>query len=266
MRVLVTGSAGSIGSTVTAGLRAAGHQVRGLDLADHDDASCSLGVLVGDCTDAALAARAVDGTDAVVHLAGRPTEGPLADELTSHVLTTATLLDAMLATGVGRIVYASSNHAVGMTERVELGADLLGTDVRGRPDTFYGVAKVAAEGLLSLYVERQPITAVSMRIGSFLERPTSRRNLATWLSPGDCVRMVEAAISSDAVTGHTVVYGISANTARWWDLAPGHAIGYHPVDDAQVYAEQIEPGPDDESEAARVGGPYAGPAYTRPSS
>ncbi|MDQ3629058.1 MAG: NAD(P)-dependent oxidoreductase [Actinomycetota bacterium] len=262
MRVLVTGSAGSIGSTVITGLHAAGHDVRGLDLLAHDDSSCSLGVLVGDCTDAHLATRAVDGTDAVVHLAGRPNEGPLAEELTSHVLTTATLLDAMVAAGVGRFVYASSNHAVGMTDRVEL----LGTDVRGRPDTFYGVAKVAAEGLLSLYADRHQVTAVSMRIGSFLDQPTSRRNLATWLSPGDCVRMVEAAISSDVVTGHTVVYGISANTDAWWDLGPGRLIGYHPVDDAQAYADQIVAGPDDEAEAARVGGPMAGPAYTRPSS
>lgn len=266
MRVLVTGSAGSIGSTVTAGLHAAGHEVRGLDLTQHDDASCALGVLTGDCTDAQLAARAVGGTEAVVHLAGRPNEGPLAEELTSHVLTTATLLDAMVAAGVGRFVYASSNHAVGMTERDELGTDLLGTDVRGRPDTFYGVAKVAAEALLNLYVDRHPITAVSMRIGSFLDHPTSRRNLATWLSPGDCVRMVEAAISSEAVTGHTVVYGISANTGAWWDLGPGHAIGYHPVDDAQAYADEIARSTDDEAEAARVGGPMAGPAYTRPPS
>lgn len=261
MRVLVTGSAGSIGTTVTAGLQEAGHDVRGFDLLAHDDSSCSLGVLVGDCTDPDVVARAVDGTDAVVHLAGRPNEGPLAEELTSHVLTTATLLDAMVAAGVGRFVYASSNHAVGMTER----ADLLRTDVCGRPDTFYGVAKVAAEGLLSLYADRHPITAVSMRIGSFLDRPTSRRNLATWLSPGDCVRMVEAATGSKTVTGHTVVYGISANTGAWWDLEPGRAIGYHPVDDAAAYADEISAGPDDEAETARVGGPLAGPAFTRPS-
>lgn len=266
MRVLVTGSGGSIGSTVTAGLHAAGHDVRGLDLVAHPDRTCSLGVLVGDCTDPATAARAVEGTVAVVHLAGRPTEGPLADELSSHVLTTATLLDAAVAAGVGRFVYASSNHAVGMTERSELPTDVLGTDARGRPDTFYGVAKVAAEGLLSLYADRHPITAVSMRIGSFLDRPTSRRNLATWLSPGDCVRMVEAAIGSDAVTGHLVVYGISANSGAWWDLAAGRAIGYHPVDDAQHYADEVPPSQDDDAEAARVGGPYAGPAFTRPAS
>jgi len=266
MRVLVTGSAGSIGSAVTAGLHAAGHEVRGLDLTAHDDSSCPLGVLVGDCTDTGLAARAVAGTDAVVHLAGRPSEGPLAEELTSHVLTTATLLDAMVTAGVGRFVYASSNHAVGMTERVELATGVLGADVRGRPDTFYGVAKVAAEGLLSLYADRHPLTAVSMRIGSFVDRPTSRRHLATWLSPGDCVRMVEAAIGSAGVTGHTVVYGISANTDAWWDLAPGRAIGYHPVDDAQAYAQTVTAGPDDEAAGARVGGPFAGPAFTRPAS
>ena len=70
--------------------------------------------------------------------------------------------------GVPRIVYASSNHAVGRTPRDRTG---LGADVPARPDTFYGVAKVAAEALLHLYVDRHGIDAISTRIGSFLATP-----------------------------------------------------------------------------------------------
>ena len=80
-----------------------------------------------------------------------------------------------------------------------------------RPDTYYGVAKVAAEALLQLFADRHGIDAVACRIGSFLEEPTSLRGLSTWLSHDDGVRMVEAALTAPA-PGFAVLYGISANT------------------------------------------------------
>lgn len=252
MRVLVAGSAGSIGRVVVRGLSAGDHEVRGLDLVPPEAEHCALGTVVGDCTDAAVVGEAMSGVDAVVHLAGRPSEATLPEEFTSHVVTTATLLEAMVASGVRRIAYASSNHAVGMHEQTER----LGVDVRPRPDTSYGVSKVAAEALLSLYVDRAGIEAVAMRIGSFLDRPGTIRQLATWLSPGDCVRMVEAAVTAPDV-GFAVIYGISANTRAWWDLEPGRALGYDPVDDAETYAADIPHRTEDAAETARVGGPFA---------
>lgn len=255
MRVLVTGAAGSIGRVVVAGLTDLGHDVRGLDRVEAPGVD-----LVGDCLDTELVARAVAGRDAVVHLAGTPEEDQFALELESHVLTTATLLDAMVEHGVRRMAYASSNHAVGMHES----GGILGVDARPRPDTFYGVAKVAAEATLSLYADRHAISAVAMRIGSFGPRPATVRQLATWLSPDDCVRMVHASLTAD-VEGVGVLYGISANSRRWWDLDPGRALGYEPRDDAETYAGDVQPGPDDHAEGSRVGGPYAGPAFTRPS-
>ena len=135
--------------------------------------------------------------DAVVHLAGHPDEASLPTSLTSHVVTTAALLDAMVAHRVSRIVYASSNHAVGRTPRRDVAPDaVLPPDALPRPDTFYGVSKVAAEALLSLYADRHGIDAVACRIGSFLDEPTTRRALSTWLSYDDCVRMVEAALTA----------------------------------------------------------------------
>src|SRR3954471_8337224 len=150
MRVLVTGAAGSIGTVVCSGLVDRGHTVVGLDLSPEPEGFTG-SWFTADCTDpdavtAVFAAQGrTGGLDAVVHLAGIPTEASLTDELESHVVTTAALLDAMVAHGVTRIVYASSNHAVGRTPRSEL----LRVGTRPRPDTFYGVAKVAAEALLS---------------------------------------------------------------------------------------------------------------------
>jgi uronate dehydrogenase len=258
MRVLIVGAAGTIGRTVAAGLTERGHEVRGVDLVPPAPELCALGTVVGDCSDPAVAAESVAGVDAVAQLAGIPAEASLPDELASHLMPTAAVLDAMVDAGVRRIAYASSNHAVGMQERV----DRLGVDVQPRPDTFYGVAKVAAEGLLSLYVDKAGIEAVALRIGSFLERPQTLRQLATWLSPGDCVRLVEAAVTAPDV-GFAAVYGISANTRAWWDLEPGRALGYDPVDDAEAYAADIPDREEDAAENARVGGPFATSPLTR---
>lgn len=260
MRVLVTGAAGSIGRIICPGLSHHGHEVVGLDLVPeppgHDGAWHT-----ADCADptAVEAIVAESRPDAIVHLAGHPGEGSLAESLVSHTHTTGALLDAMVAHDVRRIVYASSNHAVGRTPRT----DLLTVDTRARPDTFYGAAKVAAEAVLSLYADRYGIDAVSCRIGSFLEEPTTQRNLATWLSHDDCVRMVQAALTAPS-PGYAVLYGISANTRAWWDLEPGRALGYRPLDDAEAWADRIPARDEDEAEAAAVGGPFATQEFERP--
>jgi uronate dehydrogenase len=259
MRVLVTGSAGSIGRVVCPGLVDRGHEIVGLDLVPEPEGFDGTWH-TGDCSDvdAVFAAFEAQPLDAVVHLAGQPDEGSLPDSLTSHTVTTGALLDAMVEHKVGRMVYASSNHAVGRTPR----RDVVTVETRPRPDTFYGVGKVAAEALLSLYADRYGVDAIACRIGSFQERPQSIRQLSTWLSHDDCVRMVDAALTAPA-PGYAVLYGVSANTRGWWDLQPGRALGYEPLDDAEEFADSVPRGAADEVEAAHVGGPFVTEQYYR---
>ncbi len=240
------------------GLAALGHEVIGADLPGRG------GDVDLDCTDPAAvdAVVAEMRPDAVIHLAGISTEASLPASLESHVVTTGALLEAMVRHGVRRIVYASSNHAVGRTPR----SAQVGVDVSGRPDTVYGVAKVAAEALLRLYVDRHGIDAISTRIGSFGPKPTSRRQLSTWLSQDDGVRMFHAALTANA-PGYAVLYGISNNTRAWWDLEAGRALGYHPEDDAEQFAAEIEAvaeTEEDRAEAAHVGGAFATSEFERP--
>jgi uronate dehydrogenase len=257
MRILVTGASGRIGRVLCPAL-AVDHEVRGLDVVaaavdfpgEH---------LVGDCADPAVTMDAVAGVDAVVHLAGSPEETDLPDQLRGHVLGTAALLDAMVAHEARRLVFASSNHAVGRTPR----SALLTTDTRPRPDTFYGVAKVAGEALCSLYADQRGVTSVAIRIGSFRDRPTSRRELSTWLSFGDGIRLFRAALTGP-VDGFAVVYGVSANRDRWWDLTTARALGYEPRDDASAFEAEIAARPEDDAEAAFVGGPFADPGFDIP--
>lgn len=259
MRVLVTGAAGNVGRVVVDGLLDLGHQVVGLDRAE-SPADLPEGVAwhAVDCADPS----AVDavfthecgnaGLDAVVHLAAHPVEADLPTILVSHAHTAAAVLEAMVAHDVRRMVFASSNHAVGRTPRTEL----LGVDTPPRPDTFYGLGKVTVEAMLQLYADRFGLDLVACRIGSMLPEPTTVRALSTWLSPADAVRMVQAGLTTEA-PGFAVMWGISANTRAWWDLAPGRALGYEPQDDAEEYAPRIESRPDDAQEGRYVGGPFA---------
>jgi uronate dehydrogenase len=256
----VTGAAGSIGQAVLPGLADRGHRVVSLDLVPQPEGQEGPWYTVDAADPDAVSAVLADArVDAVVHLAGHPVEESLPDAFTSHVVTTAALLDAMVEHDVTRFVYASSNHVVGRTPR----RDLLTVDVRPRPDSFYGVGKVAAEALMSLYADRYGIDAVSCRIGSFLPQPETMRHLSTWLSPDDCVRMVEASLTTPA-PGYAVLYGISANTRAWWDLEPGRALGYEPLDDAEDFADQVQPSAADDAEGEHVGGSWATGRLQRP--
>lgn len=239
-------------------LAAMGWELHCLDREPGDDPDVeAIDILDAEALDAATA-----GCAAVVHLAGISGEAPLADVLRVNVYGTQAVLDAALRRGIRRVVLASSNHAVGFWERAPGGK--LSPDVRPRPDTFYGVGKVAAESLGQLYADRFGLEVVSLRIGSCREEPRSARELSTWLSPGDAARLLDASLRG-RVNGHVIAYGISANSRGWWDLGSAHALGYVPEDDAEIYADRfteelsprprrsgVEPPPAPE----RVGGPF----------
>ena len=239
--VLVTGAAGALGSVLMAELPQHGWRVRGLSRsrpaagADHD-------VVVASVTDLDAMIAACAGVDAIVHLGGVSTPGHAwADYLDTNINGTWTVLEAARLSRVPRVVLASSNHAVGYARR---SAEHTPADIPGRPDSLYGVSKVAMEGLGSFYADEHGLRTVSLRIGSCFPRPTSWRMLSTWLSPADFVRLTLSALSG-SWSGHPIVWGISRNTRRWLSLAEGERIGYFPEDDAEVYADEFEPSAND---------------------
>ena len=254
--LLVTGSSGGVGRRIVPDLQAAGFTLRLLDL-HHEGPVTGAETVTGSVTDAAVLHQALAGCDAVLHLAGVSREGPWEDVLEANVHGTRQLLEACRATGTPKVVLASSHHATGMTPRSAAGPDGLPGDEPPRPDTYYGWSKTAVESLGRLYVDRAGLDVVAVRIGTISERPANVRALSTWFSPRDTVALVVAALDP-AVSGYHCVWGISANTRRWWSLAAGEAIGYHPVDDAEAFATEVlrEADPDEVVD-------LAGGAFTR---
>jgi len=235
--VLVTGGAGGIGTVLRRGLPERGWAVRSLDVVPVEEPRPGEEHRITDATDLAAMVDAASGASAVVHLAGHLGEAAWPVIVHSHIETARTTLEAARRAGVPRVVLASSNHASGFTARPAQGL-LREVDAPPRPDTYYGLAKVAVEALGSLYVDRYGLDVVCLRIGSAFPEPTTVRQLATWLSPGDTLRLVDAALRTPS-PGFAVVWGISANTRAWWDLTAARALGYDPQDDAEVYADAL---------------------------
>ena len=257
-RVLITGAAGRIGTWLRGGLPERGWAVRCVDVVPVPDERPGEEQIVADVTDLAAMVDAAQGVDAVVHLAGISGESTWPAISHANIEGTYATLEAARRAGVQRVVLASSNHASGFTPRPAQGL-LREQDAPLRPDTYYGVAKVAMEALGSLYADRYGMDVVCLRIGSAFPEPTTVRMLATWLSPADSVSLVDAALTTPE-PGYAVVWGVSDNTRNWWDLTAARALGYEPADDAEVYAEALveaygEADPDDPVHA-RVGGQY----------
>ncbi|MDX2709847.1 NAD(P)-dependent oxidoreductase [Streptomyces sp. PA03-6a] len=254
--VLLTGAAGGLGTLMRELLPAYGYRLRLLDMRPVEGAPDAI---TADLADRAALREAVRGVDAIIHLAGISLEAPFEKILRANIEGTYHLYEAAREEGVPRIVFASSNHAVGFTPRPVGDDPLIPVDTPRRPDTFYGLSKCFGEDLAQLYWDLHGLETVSIRIGSCFREPTSVRMLSVWMSPEDGARLVHAALTAEGV-GHTVVHGSSANTRLWWDLSSARALGYEPRDDsepfaAKLIAEQGELDPDN-PDHAHLGGHF----------
>lgn len=254
--VLLTGAAGGLGTLMRELLPPYGYRLR---LFDQRPVEGAPDAVTAELADTEALREAVHGVDAIVHLAGISLEAPFEKILRANIEGTYRLYEAARAAGVRRVVFASSNHAVGFTPRPADGSGAIPVDTPRRPDTYYGLSKGFGEDLASLYWDLHGIETVSVRIGSCFPEPTSVRMLSIWLSPADCARLLDAALTAPGV-GHTVVYGSSANTRLWWDLSTARDLGYTPQDDSEPYAAELlaAQGPLDPGNPAhdRLGGSF----------
>jgi len=233
--VVVTGAAGLVGGLVVDGLKDR-YDLRPTDL--HD----------GDLRDRAFVDDLLTGAGAVVHLAANADpdttwehlRGPNADAV-------ANVLDAAARTPtVSRVVLASSLHAMGGhldAGRTGIGprerSERIGTDLPPYPCCAYGATKVFAEQLGRVYSDTHGLSVRCLRLGGVAERPMAASWLGGWLSFDDVVRLVEAALTADAVR-YGVYHGISANTGSMWSWASARdELGYQPRDDSAGHAHAV---------------------------
>jgi uronate dehydrogenase len=135
---------------------------------------------------------------------------------------------------VKRIVFPTSNHAVGFYRRDET----IDHRVYPKPDSRYGVSKVFGEALGSLYADKYGMEVFMVRIGNVNPRPIDKRRLAIWISPRDLAQLVSIGIDRPGIE-FEIVYGISGNKRAWYDNANAFRLGYKPQDDSEPYASEV---------------------------
>lgn len=227
--------------------------------------------VVGDVADADALSGAVEGHDAIVHMAAYPyTGGTWGQVFEPNIVGTYNALEAAREHDVESFVFLSSNHALGMyedehaPELYEPGYGLvLDRDSPVRPDSFYGASKSFGENLGRYYVENYdyPKRFYALRVctvnvpaydhpygnaehgvddGEF-ERGSAEydravaRMKATWQSRRDFAHEVDCCLADDAVE-YGVYSGVSDNRNRWFGIEHARAeLGYDPRDDASEW-------------------------------
>ncbi|MEM6945389.1 MAG: NAD(P)-dependent oxidoreductase, partial [Pseudomonadota bacterium] len=233
-KIVLTGAAGRLGSYLREPLSKMADSLLSTDIAEGvGETYPGESFVQADLADFAAIEPLLAGADMVVHFGAIVDERPFPELLGPNFVGSYNVWEAAHRHGVRRVIYASSIHAVGMYDKMEA----IGIDVPHRPDTFYGLAKCFTEDLGRMYWEKRGIEAVCLRILSCTQ-PTNARALGSYLSYDDLVQLVTRSIDT-AVTGFSIVYGVSDNDRCPVDNSAARHLGYRPKDNGEHFAEAI---------------------------
>jgi uronate dehydrogenase len=230
--VLITGAAGDVGSYLRREL-AGRYKLR---LSDRRPLkkTRSESFVRADISRMADALRITKGVDAIVHLGGYSVEGPWEPILKANIVGCYNIFEAARKNKVKRILFATSNHAVGFYRRDQM----IDHRVYTKPDGRYGVSKAFGEALGSLYADKYGMEVFLMRIGNVNPQPLDKRRLSIWLSPRDLAQLVSIGIDHPGIR-FEIVYGVSGNTRSWYDNSNATRLGYRPQDNAESFSKEV---------------------------
>jgi L-arabinose 1-dehydrogenase [NAD(P)+] len=251
-RVAVTGAAGEVGRETLSAL--SDRDVVPITHRNHDD----IDSVVLDIEDRAALVEAIDGAAAVVHLAALASATTDWDRVQAvNINGTYNVFEAARRTGVDRVVFASSNHVTHMYNMSDPSNPALTKENPGvvtpedpfRPSSYYGVSKLAGEGLSSLYADRDGLEVVNLRIGHLQdehrlrdhqdEEPgRARQSRAMFLSPQDYRHAICRALDASLEKSPVTVNLVSRNDERYHSITEAmRLLGYRPRDNSTEILE-----------------------------
>jgi nucleoside-diphosphate-sugar epimerase len=237
--VVITGAAGSLGTRLRRHLEGR-YDLRLLDLDPKDDPDIKRAE-VGDWDQSWVDTFA--GADTVVHLAAlSDLRLAWSDLVRPNIDGVVNVYLAAVKHGVRRVVFASSNHAMGGYEAVEAPRTVT-TDIPPLPDSPYGAAKLMAERIGKCFADAHGLSTIAVRIGwnqpgenapEQIRRRGGDWAQKMWLSNQDFCQLFERCIEADPQIRFAVVNGMSDNTGMRWDIGETmDLIGYAPQDDIE---------------------------------
>src|ERR1043166_6646427 len=230
--ILVTGAAGDIGTRLRKLLKGAYPRIRWSDIRTPANLGADEEFVAADLGDYKQVEKVVAGIDGIAHFGGYSVEGDWPTILSANIVGCRNLFEAAYRAGVERVVFASSNHAVGFYPRKRK----IGTDVTVRPDSRYGVSKAFGEATGALYADKYGLKVTCLRIGNFGEKPLDHRRLSIWLKPEDLVQLCRIGLEHPAIH-FEILYGASDNERSWWDNHRAYELGYRPTVKGEDFRE-----------------------------
>jgi len=231
--ILITGAAGDVGTHLRREL-AGKYVLRVSDLRPLKKINPEEQFVRADIAKMSDALRITRGVDAIVHLGGYSVEGPWTGILQANIIGCYNVFEAARRNGVKRILFPTSNHAVGFYAR----SQTIDHRVYPKPDSRYGVSKVFGEALGSLYADKYGMQVFCMRIGNVNARPIDKRRLSILFTPRDLAQLVTIGVEHPDIR-FEIVYGISRNARAWYDNANAFRLGYRPQDDGEQWAAEV---------------------------
>lgn len=233
--VLLTGASGMLGRQIAAHLAGLGWNLVLSDITPFPDPLPANAKFIRCDLNAGVdVLRMAEGCGTILHFGGVSVERPFTEVLGPNISGLYHIYEAARREGA-RVLFASSNHAIGFHERSEK----LDDDCQLMPDGYYGLSKAYGELMGRMYWFKHGVENVNVRIGSSLPEPIDARMLSTYLSFADIARLCERATLAEK-TGSCVIWGASANTRTFWGNDARAAIGWEPLDSGDVYAGQLE--------------------------
>ncbi|MCB1993223.1 MAG: NAD(P)-dependent oxidoreductase [Geminicoccaceae bacterium] len=232
MRVLMTGAAGGVATMLRPLLVGLYDEVVLSDRRAPEGLAAHERFVAADLGDPDSLAAACDGVDGIIHLGGQAYEAEWEVIHSANITGCWNLFEAARQAGVERVVFASSNHAIGFYPR----RDRIGVDEPVRPDSRYGISKAFGEAVGSFYADKFGLRVLSIRIGNVGPVPLDKRRLSIWIHQEDLLSLIRIGLEHPELH-NAIVYGVSQNERSWWDNRTAHRLGYAPRHRAEDHVD-----------------------------
>jgi nucleoside-diphosphate-sugar epimerase len=207
-------------------------------------------LFVADLGDPAALQQAMDGMDAIVHMAAEPNgDAPWESILANNIVGAYNVFEACRLAGVKRLVYASTLQifmgymagapveALGRGEAPELppgGMPVFTHESLPRPLNYYGTSKIWGESMAFMYAHLHDMSCIVLRVGMVeaVEPPPAYPfGVFGWCSQRDIAQLGELCVAAPDPLRFDIFHGLSDNAYNFADIQHARdVLGYAPLD------------------------------------